>query len=79
MSLDEHVTNYTYEFSPQRTLEPGWMFKVSGERGDFRFLSHVTTTTGDEWINARGGKVGREKDRAFLPSRITKVWKPRER
>ena len=45
---------------------------ISGE-GRFRFLRHVTTAAGTEWVDVYGGKKGHETIRSFRPARIKRV------
>ena len=56
-----------------RHLTPGVEFSVRGERGRFRFVEHVLTEKGVEWISAIGGPRGVKTWRAFRPERIRRV------
>lgn len=61
-----------------RWLRPGVEFSVRGERGRFRFLEHVRTPAGVEWVSAIGGTKGVLMARAFYPERIKKVFVGRQ-
>jgi len=57
-----------------QVLTPGRELKVSGERGAFRFVRHVTNVrTGATWLDVYGGAPGHETMRAFYPERVTRV------
>ncbi|WP_224768996.1 DUF7246 family protein [Nocardioides ochotonae] len=56
-----------------RHLRPGVEFSVRGERGRFRFLRHVRTETGTEWVEGIGGPKGCHQWRSFRPDRIRRV------
>lgn len=57
-----------------QVLTPGRELKVSGERGTFRFVRHVTNTrTGAAWLDVYGGPPGHECLRAFYVDRVTRV------
>lgn len=56
-----------------RNVVPDTELKIKGERGRFRFLKHVTTEKGIEWIEAFGGPKGAEKWRNFRPDRVKTV------
>jgi len=56
-----------------RHVEPGVELSVKGERGRFRFVAHVLTDKGEEWIDCYGGPDNREAFRSFRPERITTV------
>jgi hypothetical protein len=63
---------------PGRSLiEAGTEVSIRGERGRFRFLRHVTTTTGPEWVDVYGGAKGHETLRSFRPERIRTVHRDR--
>jgi hypothetical protein len=48
-----------------RNVSKGTELKVKGQRGRFRFIKHVVTETGHEWIDAIGGPKGAEQWRSF--------------
>jgi hypothetical protein len=56
-----------------RHLTAGTEFSVRGERGRFRFVAHVRTDAGAEWIDAYGGPEGYEQCRSFRPERVTTI------
>jgi hypothetical protein len=56
-----------------RNVVPGTEVKVSGERGRFRFIQHVTNHNGVMWVDLWGGPKGAENCRSFRPDRIKRV------
>lgn len=66
-----------------RLVEPGQPLKISGERGQFRFLRHVVVEPEDrrrkrrEWIDVVGGTPGVTMFRSFRPDRIRRVLRAR--
>jgi hypothetical protein len=66
-----------YRLSERRLLTPGTIFTVDGVRGTFRFVKHVVTDEGVEWIDCVGGPVGHSMCRAFRPERIKTVKRNR--
>jgi hypothetical protein len=56
-----------------RNVVPGTELKIAGERGRFRFIKHVTTDKGAEWIDAWGGPKGGETWRSFRPEQVKTV------
>lgn len=56
-----------------RHVVPGTELKISGERGRFRFIKHVVTDKGAEWIDVWGGPKGSENWRSFRPDRVKTV------
>jgi hypothetical protein len=56
-----------------RRVVAGTELSVRGQRGRFRFVAHVTTTAGAEWIDVYGGPDGRAMFRSFAPDKITRV------
>lgn len=56
-----------------RHLRRGVEFSVHGERGRFRFLEHVRTPEGVEWLTAAGGTKGVTMTRSFAPDRVKRV------
>lgn len=62
-----------------RHVEPGTEVSIKGERGRFRFVEHVVTDKGAEWISVVGGPKGVSTWRAFRPERIRRVHVKRER
>jgi hypothetical protein len=62
-----------------RWLEPGTEFTVPGE-GRFRFIAHVRTDRGAEWVDCWGGRMGQGQFRSFHIDRIKTVhWKAKTR
>lgn len=71
----EHVTRADIWKIPGREryarLTAGSIFKVRGERGDFRFLAIVhNLENGESWIDAYGGSPA--QFRAFRPEILAK-------
>lgn len=56
-----------------RNVTKGTELKISGERGRFRFVQHVTTGAGVVWIDVWGGPKGAETMRSFYPDKIKRV------
>jgi hypothetical protein len=56
-----------------RNVSPGTELKIEGERGRFRFIKHVITELGVEWIDVWGGPKGAENIRSFRPDRVKRV------
>lgn len=56
-----------------RHLEPGTEVSIKGERGRFRFVAHVVSDSGAEWIDVIGGSKGVRMFRSFRPDRIKVV------
>jgi hypothetical protein len=56
-----------------KDLVAGDTIKVSGERGDFRFISAHVIDGEAISIIAHGGVYGHTTMRAFYPNRVTKV------
>jgi hypothetical protein len=74
---------YEFELPNGKVLEPGWTFKITGEKGKtYRFIS-VTTNPDvpSTWIDCFGGGGGKEKSRAIFPETINpaSAKKPRTR
>jgi hypothetical protein len=66
------VLSTTWTAPTGRILTPGVELTISGERGRFRFIRHVTS--GDrQWVDVLGGKAGHEKIRSFRPDRVVVV------
>lgn len=58
-----------YQGPTGRWLEPGSEVHISGERGRFKFVEHVSTPTAEwVWVTDKD-----RKSRAFVPSRISRV------
>jgi hypothetical protein len=55
-----------------RNVTAGTELKISGERGRFRFVHHVSTGEA-EWIDVWGGPKGSESMRSFRMDRIKRV------
>lgn len=64
------ATTYT---ANGRHITPGTELSIRGARGRFRFVAHVRTHAGAEWIDVYGGPQGRTAWRSFAPDRITRV------
>lgn len=56
-----------------RHITPGAELSISGERGRFRFLRHVSRPNGAEWVDVIGGPQGAEAFRSFRPDRVRTV------
>ncbi len=56
-----------------RNVSPGTELKISGERGRFRFVKHVTNHNGVEWIDVWGGPKGADCMRSFYIERVKRV------
>lgn len=56
-----------------RNVTKGTELKISGERGRFRFVQHVTTSDGKVWIDVYGGPKHMETMRSFYPDRVKRV------
>ena len=56
-----------------RNVVPGTELKIKRNRGRFRFLKHVTTEKGVEWIEVIGGPKGAEKWRSFRVDAVKTV------
>ena len=63
---------YEYELPNGMVLEPGWTFKLAGEKGKtYRFICTVTNPDlHSTWIDCFGGGGGKEKSRSIDPERI---------
>lgn len=55
-----------------RTLTPGMELSITGVRGRFRFIRHVTCGE-KQWVDVLGGKDGHEKFRSFRPEQVAVV------
>ena len=56
-----------------RNVSPGTELKIKGVRGRFRFIKHVLTPAGAEWIDVWGGPKGGETWRSFRPDMVKTV------
>lgn len=56
-----------------RHVEPGTELKIAGERGRFRFIKHVITDTGKEWVDVWGGPAKAEQWRSFKLEQVKTV------
>lgn len=68
--------NWIYQTEIQingRHVSPGTELKITGERGRFRFIKHVTNHNGVEWVDVWGGPKGAENCRSFYMERIKRV------
>ena len=70
MTAEAWVRSEEYQTATGRYLRPGVEFSVTGERGRYRFLEHVRTAEGVEWITAAGGTKEVVMMRSFSPDRI---------
>lgn len=61
-----------------RHVEVGTELSIKGERGRFRFVEHVVTEKGHEWICVVGGPKGTKTFRFFRPERIRTVHVKRD-
>lgn len=66
----EELTTWTAPTG--RTLTPGMELSITGVKGRFKFLRHVTCGE-KEWIDVLGGRNGDEKFRSFRPDRVAVV------
>lgn len=55
-----------------RNVEPGTELKIEGERGRFRFIKHVLTSTA-EWIDVWGGPKHAQQWRSFRTEKVKRV------
>jgi len=55
-----------------RYVEPGTELKIRGERGRFRFIKHVLTSTA-EWIDVWGGPKNAQQWRSFRTDKVQRV------
>jgi len=55
-----------------RYVEPGTELKIKGERGRFRFIKHVLTSTA-EWIDVWGGPKNAQQWRSFRTDKVQRV------
>lgn len=62
-----------------RHAEPGTEFSVHGESGRFRFVEHVVTESGVEWVTGIGGPRKVNVCRSFRPERVRTVHTKRVR
>lgn len=56
-----------------RNVSPGTELKITGERGRFRFIQHVTNHNGVTWVDVWGGPKGSENCRSFRVERVKRV------
>lgn len=56
-----------------RLITPGSEVSVHGERGRFRFIKHVTTEAGVEWLDFIGGPNKAPMFRSFRSDKIKRV------
>lgn len=56
-----------------RYVSKGTELKISGERGRYRFIKHVVTEKGNEWIDVWGGPKGAEQIRSFTIDKVKTV------
>ena len=65
----------------RREIVPGTELTIvssAGRWGRFRFIRHITTETGVEWIDVYGGPKGHETIRSFRPNQIKTVHRDRK-
>lgn len=65
--------SHTHTSASGRHLAPGTEFSVYGEPGRFRFVEHVITPAGIEWVTGIGGPRKVRVCRSFRPERIKRV------
>lgn len=73
--VDDPAKDWEVSYEMQingRYVEPGTELKIEGERGRFRFIQHVLTST-SEWIDVWGGPEHKEQWRSFKTSRVKRV------
>lgn len=68
------IRTHEYLSVTGRWLKPGVEFAVKGSRGRFRFIEHVETPDGKQWISAVGGTKGVQMHRAFRPEVVRRVY-----
>lgn len=56
-----------------RYIVKGTELKIAGERGRYRFVKHVVTEKGAEWVDVWGGPKGCESLRSFRVDKIKRV------
>jgi hypothetical protein len=56
-----------------RNVVPGTELKIEGERGRFRFVKHVVSSTGHEWIDVWGGPKGMPSFHSFDMEKVKRV------
>lgn len=56
-----------------RYVKPGTELKITGWTGRYRFVKHVKTESGAEWVDVIGGPKGSEAFRSCLLSQIKRV------
>jgi len=63
---------YEHQLPNGKLLEPGWTFKLVGEKGKtYRYICTVTNPDiPSTWIDCFGGGGGKEKSRSVSPDRI---------
>jgi hypothetical protein len=63
---------YAFELPNGKVLEPGWTFKLFGEKGKtYRFISVVTNPDiPSTWIDCFGGSANKQKSRSITPDKI---------
>lgn len=75
---DEHVTTWErldeYRLGPRRTLRPGQVVKITGQRGaEFEFMyAERHTETGEVNLTFVGGRRGYRLTRSFKPDKVGK-------
>jgi len=56
-----------------RNIQPGTELRIRNQRGRFRFIKHVKTPAGAEWVDVWGGPKGCEQWRSFRVEDIRTV------
>jgi hypothetical protein len=56
-----------------RNVVPGTELKIEGARGRFRFVKHVISGTGKEWIDVWGGPKGLPSFHSFDMEKVKRV------
>lgn len=65
--------NTTHTSAKGRHIEPGTEFSVYDEPGRFRFVEHVVTPSGVEWVTGIGGPRKVRVCRSFRPEQVNRV------
>jgi len=56
-----------------RNIQPGTELRIRNQRGRFRFIKHVKTPAGAEWVDVWGGPKGCEQWRSFRTEQVQRV------
>lgn len=67
----KRVVDYIIKDTTWGDFVKGAMVRVTGERGQFKFLAHCANIdTGSEWVDVYGGPAGHETMRSFRLERV---------